>query len=330
MTATIGVSRSDALRRAAVRATLAPSVHNTQPWTFHLREDVLSIVADRRRQLHVLDPSARQLMISCGCALLNAHVSLASSGFSAGIARFPDSARPDLVARIVATVRGDAAADPLAVLDPVIDLRQTNRRRFDEDQVPAHVLDALVSLATDYGSELFVINREEHRLAVARLSQRADAIENGDPAYRAEIRAWTSVDPSRADGVSALAVPHVDGAAQDEVPLRDFDTQGMGYLPARTHSAHSQCLVMLGTVSDRPVDWLRTGEALERILLEITARGFVAGPLTQAVEVPSTRARLRSELGLTMYPHLLLRIGRAPLTPASRRRRLVDVLVEDT
>jgi hypothetical protein len=30
-----------------------------------------------------------------------------------------------------------------------------------------------------------------------------------------------------------------------------------------------------------------------------------------------------------MYPQMLLRIGRAPLSPAARRRRLVDVLVED-
>jgi hypothetical protein len=31
-----------------------------------------------------------------------------------------------------------------------------------------------------------------------------------------------------------------------------------------------------------------------------------------------------------MTPHVLLRIGRAPATPASRRRRLADVLSEST
>jgi hypothetical protein len=29
-----------------------------------------------------------------------------------------------------------------------------------------------------------------------------------------------------------------------------------------------------------------------------------------------------------MHPHLLLRVGRAPRTPETRRRRLVDVLTE--
>jgi hypothetical protein len=50
--------------------------------------------------------------------------------------------------------------------------------------------------------------------------------------------------------------------------------------------------------------------------------------MTQIIEVPNTRALLRTELRLKMQPQILLRIGRAPATPATRRRRLVEVLVE--
>ena len=50
------------------------------------------------------------------------------------------------------------------------------------------------------------------------------------------------------------------------------------------------------TATDR-IDWLRAGEALERVLLEITRHGFVASPLTQVTEVPYARAGLRRELG---------------------------------
>lgn len=60
-----------AMRRAAVRGTLAPSVHNTQPWGFELGSDGLSIRTDPSRRLHVLDPTGRQMTISCGCALFN-------------------------------------------------------------------------------------------------------------------------------------------------------------------------------------------------------------------------------------------------------------------
>ena len=315
------------LRRAADRPTLASSVHNTQPWRYELQPNALSVVADRTRQLRVLDPSGRQLLISCGCAVFNARVALAAAGRTVRVQRNPDPTRSDLLARITA-VDTDRRRDPIAALDGVVDLRRTNRRRFADDAVPAEVVHALESAANAEDCELFPVCRTEHRLAVARLSQQADAIQNADPAYRAELRAWTTTDAGRTDGVAATAVPHVTGQAQDEVPIRDFDTSGMGGLPAETRSSHDQCLLVLGSRGDDPASWLRAGEALQRVLLEVTRQGFAASPMTQIVEVPAVRAQLRSELGLHFAPHVLLRIGRAPLTAATRRRRLVDVLTE--
>jgi hypothetical protein len=55
-------------------------VHNTQPWRFVLEDGALQVHADPARQLQVLDPTRRQLLISCGCAVFNARVSLAASG----------------------------------------------------------------------------------------------------------------------------------------------------------------------------------------------------------------------------------------------------------
>ena len=317
-----------ALRRAAVRATLAPSVHNTQPWRMHLADDRLDMFADLSRQLLVLDPTARQLFISCGCALMNARAAVAGAGAGVRVRRFPDPLQHNLVATLLPT---DEPADPeLAALDPVIELRQTNRREFAQEEVPEPILATLEATAAAEDAALFVIREPAARIVVAMLSQRADAIENRNPAYRAELWAWTTDDPGRRDGVPSMAVPHVDGTAEDDVPIRDFDTRGTGGLPARTRSSVNQTMVLLCTDGDSPADWLRAGEALERVLLEITRHGLSASLLTQVTEVPATRAELRRELKLTGHPHVLMRIGRAPTTPASRRRRLVDVLTEES
>ncbi len=328
MTVSVDHGRVTALRRAAVRATRAPSVHNTQPWRLVMRPRVLEVHADWHRQLTVLDPRGRQLLMSCGCAVFNARVALAAAGVPVSIERVADSSESITVARIVAD--GDCAEveHELAPLDPMIEVRQTNRRRFADDDVPDVVLRALAEAARTEGAELFPVLRAQHRFTVARLSQLADRIENADPAYRAELRRWTTDDPSRMDGVPATAVPHVDGLSGDDVPLRDFDTHGAGELPAQTRSSSRQCLVLLGTIDDGAAAWLRAGEALERVLLEVARFGFTASPLTQVIEVPATHAALRNELGLAMHPHILLRIGHASATPATRRRRLVDVLVE--
>ncbi len=316
------------IRRGAVRATRAPSVHNTQPWRFIRRSGTLEIRADWDRQLRVLDPTGRQLLLSCGCAIFNARVAFAAAGMPVVVDRFPDELRPDLVARITPSTASDCADPAIAHLDAAIDVRQANRRRFEDDVVPLDVIDALVAAARAEGAELFAIRRSEHRAATARLSQQADRLENSQPAYRAELRRWTTDDPRRVDGVPAAAVPHVDGTDQDDVPIRDFDSRGTGQLPGQTRSSSEQCLLLLGTNADNPGAWARAGEALERVWLEIAHRGFTASPFTQVIEIPSTRELLRAELGISMNPHVLLRVGRAPATSPTRRRRLVDMLVD--
>lgn len=320
---------TSALRRAAVRATLAPSVHNTQPWRLYLSKDGrLDIYVDRSRRLPVLDLTSRQMLISCGCAVMNARVSLAGSGVGVEVSRGRRPLHEDLMASLSAA---DEPIDPdLAALDQVLPLRQTNRRQFYDESVPDDVLAGLEMAAAAEAARLHVVRDPAQRVAIADLSQRADAIENLNPAYRAELRAWTSDDPDRGDGVSLKAVPHVGGGSRDEVPLRDFDTRGAGFLPPQTHPSPQQTLVLLCTAGDSPADWMRAGEALERVWLEITRRGYSASLLTQVTEVASARSELRHELKMTLYPHVLLRIGRAPVTPTARRRRLIDVLVDET
>jgi hypothetical protein len=130
-----------ALRRAAVRAVLAPSVHNTQPWRLRITPDRLDIHTDRSRQLKVLDPTSRQMLISCGCALMNARVALAGAGLHVQVQRNPHPLYDDLLASI--TITDGPADEALAALDPVIEVRQTNRRHFDDERVPDDVMSAL-------------------------------------------------------------------------------------------------------------------------------------------------------------------------------------------
>ena len=84
--------------KAVERASWAPSVHNTQPWHFVVRPDVLELYGDSDRQLGALDRTGRQMVISCGCALFNARVGLAAERV-VQVERLPDTAEPDLLAR---------------------------------------------------------------------------------------------------------------------------------------------------------------------------------------------------------------------------------------
>ncbi|MEV0267816.1 hypothetical protein AB0H43_03495 [Hamadaea sp. NPDC050747] len=85
-------------------AVTAPSIHNTQPWRFDLRGDVIDVYADRNRRI-AGDSRGRQLTISVGAALLNLRVALLARGQRPITRLCPDEDRPDLLARIVVVGR---------------------------------------------------------------------------------------------------------------------------------------------------------------------------------------------------------------------------------
>jgi nitroreductase len=317
------IERDAVIGYGLARAVRAPSVHNTQPWRFQVTGDRIAVRADPSRRLAVLDPHGRELVQSVGAALLNLRVGLAARGWDAEITRLPAPADPDLLA-VVRAVPGDASP-ALAALDPVVALRRTNRRRFEPAPLTDSELRTLAHITADEGAALVPVTSEEHRRLVARLVQRADVEQNADPAYRAELRQWTGRLKDARDGVPAAAVARVDRTPVGDLPLRDFDTRSRAALPAETGSSADQPLILLTTPGDEPIDWLRSGEALQRLLLELTRHGYVAGPMTQPIEVPLTRSQLRSALSWGAHPQMLLRVGRAAPTPATPRRGVADV-----
>lgn len=313
-----------ALEGAADLAVLAPSVHNTQPWRIVMHADHLELRADRSRGLPVLDPDGRALVQSVGAALLNVRVGLAAEGWAAEVDRLPQPQEPDLLAVVHAVAgRPDAA---LAELAPAVARRHTNRRRFAADPVPEEDLGRLATAADAEETRLLPVLDEAQLQLVARLTREADAAQNASPAYRAELLRWTTRPAGAGDGIPGSAVPHVDPDRRDDPPQRDFDTQGQASLPWDDDVPAGQTVLLLATRDDDIRAWLRSGEAMQRVLLQVTAQGWVASPLTQAIEVPETRARLREGLTPAAHPQLLLRVGRAPETGAVPRRSRTEAV----
>jgi len=183
----------------------------------------------------------------------------------------------------------------------------------------------LSAIAAEEESVLVPVSEEDDRRLVARLTQEADRLQNADPAYRTELRYWTTRPTAAGDGIPPEAVRPVD-SRRDELPLRDFDTTGGGKLPAGTSPDTRHTLLVLATAGDTPYAWLRAGEAMERLLLELLRLDWVASPVTQALEVPATRAALRTGLSGGEHPQVLLRVGQAAATISVPRRPREEVV----
>lgn len=141
-----------------------------------------------------------------------------------------------------------------------------------------------------------------------------------------ELAAWTTDDSSRTDGVySGTFGPYPQ---VNFLPIRDFGL-------ARLHDGRGvecfECeptVAVLATARDRPVDWLRAGGALQRVLLVAVKRGLAASLFSQPLELPDLRRAVR-DLGRIGPPQMVLRVGygQAVLPGARRPVREVKDLV---
>lgn len=301
-------------------ASLAPSVHNTQPWQFVADGRSLEVRADRDRQLAFLDDSARQLHLSCGAAVEFARLAIRSLGYSCIVRLAPRADDPLLLATL--TVGGRAATNPVErrLLEAAA-RRYTDRGPYEDRPVPREVLARMSDAATEVGCWLRALTRPGDRLIASMLLEKAEAIEAEDPRYHAELAQWRR-EGTADDGIPGSALGDWPSDRVSDVPLRDFSGDGRHPRPGSgaPPEVERDTLVLLGSDSDDRLSWLRTGRALAAILLTATDAGIASQPLGPVTDVLATRSQLQRGLGLLGHPQLLLRIGYGHGRPSTGRR----------
>ncbi len=323
-------TRSD-VEHAVALAVRAPSIHNTQPWRWVYRHGVLELSADRSRQLSVLDPDGRSLLLSCGAALELARLGLAVRGWRTDVSRMPDPDRPDLLARI--RPLGRTAVDPgLVERSAAADRRYSDRRPFLVQTVADRMVDSLVAAAVDDETYAAAVQRADERLDLAVAFSWADEVETGDPDYQAELAHWTRhAGEDAPDGVPASAIPHaVPGSPRHtEVPVRDFEAGVSGDQTLPPGIDEQPLYLVVFTTEDGREARLRAGEAYARVSVEAERLGLGSSAMTQALDLPAMRERFRALMDWPDHPQLVLRVGwpqQGPRPQPTGRRPLSAVL----
>jgi nitroreductase len=341
----------DAIRFAVAAAVLAPSVHNTQPWWFGSagQERVstagrpmsrrISLHADVDRRLDVADPAGREMLISCGAALFTLRVAVRDLGYDPEIVMLPDADRPSLLAD-VRFGREVPRSEENTRLYRQIRRRRTHRGAFGADPVSTSLLSTLRREAQYEGAELRIIADERARAALGALTEAAEHVQRSVPAYVAEAARWGPRSGAvRYDGVPESAYPSAPHRTEPHYPTRDLSRGrfcGADDPAEPGHDLVTGVVAVLATPADLRTDWLRAGQALQRLLLRAAAEDVSAAFHTQALEVPELREFIRGRFCGGNHPQMLLRLGRGPTAPphaadppAGVRRPVSDVVTED-
>ncbi|GGL19278.1 Acg family FMN-binding oxidoreductase [Mangrovihabitans endophyticus] len=291
--------RADDLVTAVAAAIRAPSMHNTQPWRFRLRDGGIDVLLDPQRGLTVADPTGWAARIACGAATFNARLALAVAGRPARV-RLRPGPEPELAARMTpgpprpATyVEQDLAA--------AIAHRHSNRQPFWPDPVPSPMRVRLLEAARAEGAWLDLLVGTTAFAGVAEIARSADRVLRRDPAYVAELMTWAHSDAAR-DGVpTPSGVAAIPGGP---VPHRPY-----GEGPHGHDREPEPLLAVLGMGGDTAADQVAAGQALQHVLLAAHDVGLAASMISQPIEVPGAREQLRQAVGRRGVPQMVLRLG---------------------
>ncbi len=317
----------ETLRQAIADALRAPSTHNSQPWRFRAHGHCVEVLADRTRALPVVDPDDRELTMSCGAALFHLRLALRARGLDVAVDYLPEKAEPDLIARL--RVRpGHAPSRSEATLHGAIPSRHTSRGPYFGLTVPDELVERLRRDAEDEGAWLVPLASESQRIQLVALVMEADHVQWANPAFRRELASWMRPNDSNArDGIFGYAVgvdnveSHLAGMA-----TRLLDRGSREAVRDRDLVEATPLMAVLGTNGDGRRDWVRAGEALDRVLLRAASEDLRAAFVNQAVESSDTRVRLGELTGRAGHPQVILRLGYGAGGQPSPRRPLSEVL----
>lgn len=314
---------------AVEAAVWAPSVHNTQPWSFAVAGDEINIRADTERRLPFQDPAGREMLISIGAAVCNIRLAVAALGYDPIVRLLPDPDRPVLLA----TVRLGARTDPdehTRMLHAEIPRRRTHRGAFHDVPIPRNFADALAAEARAEGVRFTAVRSEAGVRVLAALTRAAHEVQMHDRTLSLEVLRWARPPgTARKDGVPPDAYPRRPDRTDPDFPQREYSRDHLwGYerLPSLNGPASPGLVAVLSTGDDTHGDWLRTGQALQRVLLFASAYGVRAAFHTQALEMYHLREFVRQELLDGEYPQMIMRLGVTDERSGTIRRPLSEVV----
>ena len=278
-------------------AHAAPSILNTKPWLFDdkLDSNRIELRPNWARHLTVIDPRHRELFISCGAALFNLRMAIRVTGHDPVVWLMPDEqiggaacrhcgdlcGVGDLLASVeIVTLKFHPVTLTEQRLYEAIPLRHTVREPFDHG-APMILITELERAARAERADARLLHRRETG-RLLRWAARIDQALKHDPLYLEELRRWTGSNASPDLGVPADKFGPTP-KSWGRPPVRDL---GLGWNVARQvkkFKGRSQ-LIVLETETDKPSDWLRVGQAMQRLLLTATYYGLETSFLTQELE----------------------------------------------
>ncbi|MCG8322267.1 MAG: hypothetical protein MI921_22410 [Cytophagales bacterium] len=312
-------------------AIKAPSVHNTQPWRFAYRNNVIKVFPDYNRRLPMADQDDHALFISLGCAVENLVIAANHFGYRADIDYFPPLENNECI-RIRLT---EGRVDLDNRLFEAIDNRQSTRNRYKGRKIPGEDMKALQNAAHYEGVRTLVFSGQQEILPLIEFIKEASFLRFSNNSFKHELIYWIRFNTREAkqtgDGLytASMGFPSVPSWL-GRLIMRLIKPSGEAKRVEKLVKSSSAMMVFIAE-SNQKKNWINLGRAFERVALTATVLNIKHAHLNMPCEEIEVRKKLAAYLGLpdNQQPLLLIRLGYSEFMPYPFRRSIHRVTYED-
>lgn len=287
-------------------AVLAPSGHNTQPWYFKIKNNLLEIYIESTRSLPKSDPKMRQLLISLGCLIENLNIASNHFGLNLDISTSNNInfKEPVFIVNFSEKYPGEPDNENLF---RSITLRHTNRFEYKNISIKKIILPFISKIQNHFVKIYHVSNDIE--LTSKIMSSQIEIMDSAD--FRLELSELMLPNFSNKNfGMigKSFGVPTIPSIFAKfmikKLNMSRINKKSEGEIISST----SDFIVICG-INDENNNWIESGKVFERIWLKATSDGLAISPLASLIASEKYRFWLQNRIKTDYRPHVFFRVG---------------------
>lgn len=315
-------AEEDQLRFLLNFAVLAPSSHNSQPWSFSIENNVIIVKPDFARSLLKSDVNNRQLYISLGCAITNILIAADYYNYDTNINYIVD-AKGVLSCAIHSSKR---SANKTASLErhliSSITIRSTNRNKYLDTPIPKEFIET-VKILYEKNIEIIIIENSELKEQIADLIVDAGIFALNDVDFREELSNYLKPNATK----SFVGMPGFGFGIPTPISLlfpkliKYFNLNRLSNKSDRNLlKKYTPAFIIIATKEDSPRAWVEGGKLFQRISLMGIQNNLHTAPMAAPIQIGTFYKDLQKILKIDLRPQVFFRIGFShKITPHSPR-----------
>ncbi|HAZ28724.1 MAG TPA: hypothetical protein DCY48_03035 [Candidatus Magasanikbacteria bacterium] len=307
-------------------AILAPSSHNSQPWRFFVSANSLDISFNEKRLLPVSDPLNRLAYIALGCALQNIRIAADYFGLQMVCMYLPNGEIGSPAVHIQFSTIGKGKKDVTHLIHAIPE-RRSNRMPYTPKPIPDLFLHKLRELSFGQNN-IFCTTTVEMRNHIADVLMKARLTLFDHVPFRVELAGYKRHNLTRlGTGMPGFTMgfPLLMSFVAPWA-VRKFNViKLLQEKEERLLREQSPCFLIFGTKEDMPHHWVKSGECLQKILLEAERAG-IHSSISVFPRTSDALAVYRSVAPTGYSPHMFCRLGFSHERPRHSPRLLPEEL----